>query len=426
MRITSSKTNRRSGSVLAVTLLTTLIIGIALTGYIVLVANNNQSGMRSGAWNAAIPVAEAGLEEALAHLNRNFPTNIFSAGWELDGTNLVRTRSLGVDSYTVRFSAATNSIVECSGSVLLPWNGTHVTRTIRLQTRWTGVVLKAFAAKEDIKLNGYNIRSDSFDSRDTNYSTLTGGYDPAKAKDGGDIATNSSLDGGLNAGNAKVYGKLSTGPDGSVNTGPNLSVGNTAWHDAGNTGIQPGWVNDDSNVLMPDLSRPFNGGAFFPGGGNIDGTNYNHILGSDNYQVVNFGGRVLVTGQAVLLVTKRVLFTGNDFIRIAPGGSLRLYVEASAANIGGNGVINETGNAANFSYYGLPSNTSLSISGNGELIGVIYAPSAKVDLNGGGNFYGAISCKTASMNGGFSFHFDEALADSVPLRRFNILSWDEI
>jgi len=425
MRITSLRSHRQSGSVLAVTLLTTLIIGIALTGYLVLVANNNQSGMRSGAWNAAIPVAEAGAEEALAHLDQNYPTNLLAAGWALDGTNLVRTRTLGDDTYTVRLSISPNPIIESSGSVLLPWNRTYVTRTLRIQTLQTGIVLNALATKEEIKLNGFTFRSDSFDSEDRNHSTPTGQYDPTMAKDGGDIATNLGIEGAFDAGNAQIYGKVATGPGGTVTPGPTASIGSEAWHDGGNTGIESGWVSDDCNVIMPDVEAPYAAGIP-PAGGFVGPMRYTYILGSDNYELSNFGGKVLVTGHATLLVRDRVQFTGLDFIMIAPGGSLRLYVEAASASIGGLGIINATGIAANFSYYGLPSNTSVSIGGGAGFTGLIYAPNAALSLNGGGHVSGAVMCRSASVNGAFSFHFDEALGRSLAFRRFAITSWDEI
>jgi len=61
--------NREHGSALAVTLITCLLIGIVLAGYMGLVSSRYKITVRSQCWNAAIPVAEAGVEEALAHLH---------------------------------------------------------------------------------------------------------------------------------------------------------------------------------------------------------------------------------------------------------------------------------------------------------------------------------------------------------------------
>ena len=52
-----------------------------------------------------------------------------------------------------------------------------------------------------------------------------------------------------------------------------------------------------------------------------------------------------------------------------------MYVSGSTS-IGGNGVINPSGQAENFTYYGLPSNTSVDMNANANFVGTIYAPEA--------------------------------------------------
>ena len=71
----------RHGSVLLTALLTTVIIGLALGSYLWVVSNQNQSVMRSLAWNSAIPVVEAGLEEALTQLYYTDIDHLSANGW---------------------------------------------------------------------------------------------------------------------------------------------------------------------------------------------------------------------------------------------------------------------------------------------------------------------------------------------------------
>src|SRR5688572_21504688 len=59
----------RNGSALLVTVITCTLVGTLLCSYLVLVLNRNKVAMRATAWNSAIPVLEAGIEEALTHLN---------------------------------------------------------------------------------------------------------------------------------------------------------------------------------------------------------------------------------------------------------------------------------------------------------------------------------------------------------------------
>src|SRR5262249_25438084 len=54
-----------------ITLVVGFLVGTMLASYLMLVGNRNSAAMRDTAWNAAIPVLEAGIEEALVHLNRD-------------------------------------------------------------------------------------------------------------------------------------------------------------------------------------------------------------------------------------------------------------------------------------------------------------------------------------------------------------------
>src|SRR4030095_2977115 len=137
-----------------------------------------------------------------------------------------------------------------------------------------------------------------------------------------------------------------------------------------------------------------------------------------------------VNGHANLYVTAGIQISGNAKITIATNASLKIYMGGASASIGGNGLANLTGNAANFAYLGLPTHTSLSFSGNGGFTGVVYAPNADFTLGGGGNdirdFVGSRVTKTGIMNGHFHFHYDENLKNSQWNRGYIAVSWDEI
>src|SRR5205814_1260633 len=80
----------------------------------------------------------------------------------------------------------------------------------------------------------------------------------------------------------------------------------------------------------------------------------------------SFGGKVLVTGNVTLWVTDTVFFGSGDFIYIAPGASLKLYVSAPEATIGGNGVVNPGGKSTSFQYFGLPANKTIYFLANAD------------------------------------------------------------
>ena len=408
---------KTEGSVLVVTLVTIGIIGLALVSYLTLASAQQKSTMRSQCWNTAIPVAEAGIEEGMAHLRQSGTTNLGSDSWTSAGNGNYTKRRDFNDSYSITtISNATTPVITGEGFVLLPLeSATYISRKVRVIASRDALLGKGLVAKGQIDMNGNNVSTDSFDSADSLYST-NGLYSASKAKSRGDVATDSNLTNSLNVGNANIHGNLATGPGGSVSVGANGQV--------------TGTISDDMNVQFDPVLPPFNGGYFTPSGGTVNGVNYNYVLDSGNYQLSSLSGKVLVRGNAVLWVTQSLSMSGQSSITIQSNKVLKLYVSAASASLGGNGVINQTGNATNFFYYGLPSNTSLSVSGNAGFTGVIYAPSAALSLNGGGNntidFIGAAIVGSATLNGHFNFHYDENLARVGPSRGYVITSWNEL
>jgi hypothetical protein len=429
------RTKTQAGSITMIATLTVAVIGVSLASYLTLTSRQNVATTWSQYWTLEIPVAEAGIEEALTHLYHNGPSNLTANGWAAAANGYTKTRYLDTNSYyVVRITTNANPQVIAQGYVRKPMDTTFLNpRTVQVSTRRDGTFMKGMVAKGSIDFNGKNVRSDSFDSVDPLYSTL-GRYDPAKFKDNGDVASNASIIGIINQGNADIYGHVSTGPGGSVSVGANGAAGSKAWIDGGNSGVQSGWFTDDMNVSFPDVTPPFSGGAFAPVGGNLLGTNYSYIMVGGNYQMssltMNGGNTMLVTGNSVLYVTGDVSLGGNASIVLAPGATLRMYVGGANADLGGNGVVNGSGNALNFSYFGLPSNTSLAYSGNGAFTGTLYAPSAAFRLGGGGSdtfdFSGASVTGTVVMNGHYNFHYDENLGRNGPRRGYVVTNWVEL
>lgn len=662
MKIKDFKQKKVDGSVLAMTIIIAGIIGFTLASYLTLVSAQNRSIIRSQCWNATMPLIEAGIEEALAHLNKNGLTNLFTDGWTYEFGLAVKRRTLGEGRFVVTILPRTQPVIESAGfiptpvafgssmgtifgQITWPWGGdsrSEVQRVVRVTVSGGPMFVKAMVAKGRIDFNGNNVMTDSFDSADPNFN-IGGKYHVSKRKDNGDVATNSGDQGMFNAGNANILGYVATGPGGSIEIGPNGVVGSLAWFNSGNRGIEPGHFSDDMNMSFPSVELPFTGG-YTPSGGNITETNiqyqyttvttteyptdpgatgivtnfgivtttnypstippegiitnwvsistteypspappgpvttnvtmimsyrypghrpnvtisyintntiyyptnvdvygsittntvqssvkcildpmpskqsppptddsaygyipspgtyvgsfsydynnpekawyryynaiqsytytvkvyfypsevytynipsytyktpisytylqktstnivvtttsYDYILDSYDYVVNNLSGSVYVRGNARLLVKNSIQLSGKDTIVIGPNGSLKLYMAGTNARISGNGIVNKNGNAMNFQYYGLDSNTSIDISGNGEFIGVIYAPNASLFLRGGGNnvedFIGAIVANNITMNGHFSFHYDENLARQGPSRRYLISSWNEV
>lgn len=469
MKIRLTKNTLRRGMTYVSVVIAAMLVGLTLATYLKLVASQNQMTMRSQAWNRNIAVVEAGIEEALAHLNKNaswdmtsgtYTGNLLVDGWNsAAGGGWTKTGYVGEDYYVVTISPyapATNCPNITSegyvkqletfamGKRLLPFladlNGqqaTYVKRTVMCSTTNLPLWNKALVAKQTIDLNGNNVFTDSYDSSIPAYNT-GGRWDINKRRDHGDIATNNSLTNSVAVGNANVWGSVSTGPNAAnpghanMTIGPNGKVGDAAWQgNNANRGVQPGKDRDDMNVYFPDINPPFTAGL--PAGGNYSWTNgvtYGTRFHNGDYVVSTLSGKIIVTGKARVLVTGNFKQTGQDIIQIAPGASLIMFMDGASADISGNGVINGDGRPGSFYYFGTKKNTSIVLAGNGEFTGAIYAPNADAGGNGGGNsdqdFSGAAVLRSLKFNGHYSFHYDEALGRNGIFTGFTLTTWNEL
>lgn len=256
-------------------LLIALVIAITLAAYLDLTGSQHRATVRSAVWNATIPLAEAGLEEALTHAFVNH-TNLASHGWTLSVVGLslsnglvlpgpvyYKARRLGDGSYIAAISNGITPIITVQGNLPKPLSRSEmISRTIRIRTVGGAVFARGMVAKGNISWNGQVI-SDSFDSQDPLRST-GGRYDPAKRGDNGSVG---AVGGNVSLGSqGKIYGSASTGPMGTITTGTSGAVGDLAFIASGGTGIQAGHSDNDLNVAFPDASVPFTSTTLPPGG----------------------------------------------------------------------------------------------------------------------------------------------------------------
>lgn len=459
--------SRNVGSVLITSLVTCVVVATVLASYLTMVQTSNIAVTRSQAWNAALPIAEAGVEEAFGQINRSAPffdpkdaTNNLSAnGWTCAG-NVYQSprRQLGADYYDVTITLHNMSPrINATGYVWMASSYGHgpsasfaslgtsagsgpayQVRAVQVEITLDSLFPMGMAALQVIDLKGFNITTDSFDSADPNYSNnglYPYGY-PNKTKDNGNLSTDFTVVDSLNVGNAKIKGKIQTGPNGTISLGPNGSVGNRAWVEGGTKGIEPGHSDDDFNVAFPDVTLPATTWTGVAAGDHtIDGQSYDYVFLTDgDYQINNPSGSIYVGTNANvrLKVTGTARLTdNNDQIRIAAvNASLKIFMTGAKFTLAGKGLVNESGLANNFYYYGLPSNTEVNFNGNAAFTGAIYAPQADFTMGGGGkdtyDFVGTSVSKTVKMNGHYNFHYDENIRRIGPSRGFVPTKWAEV
>lgn len=320
-----------------------------------------------------------------------------------------------------------------------------------------GLAIGGITVEGNITLLG-NTTFDSFDSSNPNYSfwrtnwyfnginygTYTNVYRTAQAVVGTD-SNHLTLNG-----NVLIYGYVDTGPGGTVAVQSiGSSVGDLAWVDGGNSGIELGHIRDDMGVIFNDVVLPiptnslYNPGTGWPNGRwlspfyyspgtNIGGNTYYYLVtnvtglptSSSNkiyYALSNFvSGKASIfinASNCVLLLTNGIGMKNNNQLTLNTNGSAEIFAASTFDT--GNGLVNNlTQYTPAFKIYGLPSCSSMIFGANSLLTAWLYAPEASVSFNAGGSnpydVVGAISCHDLTFAGHFNFHFDQILRTNIP------------
>ncbi len=421
MRTRTAFQRRDRGTVLMVSLFMTFMLSSLLWYYLGLVRNHNVLVTRSQAWNSAMGLAEAGVEEALAQLNpgaAQLQLNPGTNGWGplANGFYGPVSRLLSGGSYSVVFTPDQFPIIYSTGYVTIPTLSATLARTIRVGTTNMPLFTAALACRSNINFAGNGVFIDSFNSMDPNFST-NGRYDPLKTSTNGDVA---SVFGLVNVGNGNINGKVLLGPIATDTISANGRI--------------TGGVAYDFNIEFEDVVLPQTSWLPPPiSNVTIDGITYQYVFSgsSGDYVISALSGNIFVdTNTTVRLLLQKSFNAGS--IRIAGGGAtagrLTIFMNGPSFTVSGSAAI-DGGNALNFAYYGTPNNTLITFGGNAAFTGTIYAPEAIFKLGGGGSstydFVGSCFALGAMINGHYSFHFDENLLKAGPFK-ISARSWTEL
>jgi hypothetical protein len=460
MKINVAKQAGKKGSVFLVALGMTALFALILSSYLCLVEGQADSVARGQNFDSAIPVAEAGVEEAFSLINKNggassWTNNLTNDGWSaMTGSNTTTKSNLvsGLNYYQVTISNAPGStpVITAAGVVPFIQNGwgiemttntsisssvVSLIRTIQVQTTQTPTLGAAIEAIGDITFVG-NASVDSFNSMNTNLS-VNGQYSATKVDDKATVATDSRVVSSISAGNnVTIRGYVNTGPGGTVVASG--SIGDNAWVNSATPGIEASRSNDTFNVTFPDVATPSATFVETPSSGTVGGTNYsmvfegNQFWGSSNVMyetslsMSGHANAIVTDGSVVIYVPSADSFslTGQATFYVAPGSSVSIYVGSSSASIAGNGFVGAT-NANQVAIYGLPSCTSISYAGNGAYVGTIYAPEAAFQGVGNAEIIGSLMANSFDFTGNATIHYDENLG-SATASTFVANNWQEI
>lgn len=239
-----------------------------------------------------------------------------------------------------------------------------------------------------IQISG-NAVIDSYDSREGPYNSLTAGSE-------GNVGTNSTSPGFVVqiTGNVRVEGDLTIGPGGNPATATQVT---------GNATITGTTTAASALVPMTPVSIP----SSLTNSGPLTVNGQNTVtLGAGTYYFssidISGGGKLNVTGAATVYVAGDVSIAGDGV--------------ATASNLPTNLTINVQGSR------------NVSISGDGDFFGKVYAPQSSISVSGNGDLYGALIGDTFSDSGNGNIHYDVALGSGggSQITSNELKAWSEV
>lgn len=361
-------------------------------------------------------IAEAGMEEAMWEYNYG---GADFDGWQA-GVNSWTKTSQGYDpdgeyTVTVDVTTPTNPVITSTGT----YEGSGGDKQAQIKCGATAAGGSSPWTKPIKTIDGIDLSGNA--TVDT-YNSLNGAYNASTNLTlAGDVQTNSTGDPAIQlTGNAKVYGEAATGTGGVVETNGNATVGSTA-----------GGINETySDVTVPDaLSSAATSASLIVNGNqsgsmNVNGTvNYKcaklDVSGNATYTFTGSGTVNLYLDSPTSANSVRI--TGNGKVVVGAGVTLVIY-GTEAMHFNGNGVVNNNGSQSpqSLQIYGTPTCDTIAVSGNGDVVGLVYAPQALVRVNGNGGVYGAVIANEYIGSGNGKVHYDSNLANiDLPL------PWDD-
>lgn len=313
-------------------------------------------------------IAEAGLEHACSVLRD-------SAGWRTGLSEV----TFGGGSYSVRVLDA-DSVADLADSIMIIAIGRRSDAVSTVSVKLTAGRMFRWAAFGDDRfdLNG-NTETDSYDSD-------SGSYASTHRDEAGDVGSNGIV--GIN-GNATINGDASTSSPGDMTIGGSSIV-------TGDTTTTAPVVNLPPVTAAEIANAKANSAA--PAG--LSGT-YTYNSGSRSLSVK--------PGKTLTLADGTYYFSTMDVkgaIAVQSGATVKIYMDGDfQANA--TAAINTAGQPAQLQFF--LRGAKFTVNGSAEIRSVVYAPESQMELNGGGNFYGAFIARDIQENGGSHFHYDRAL-----------------
>jgi hypothetical protein len=449
MKITFLLKKNKGVTLLLTCLGVALLIGLPLTYVLLTTQGESANVARAQSWNNSMVVAEAGIEEGMAFINKYAGGNQPLANWTNTGslnedvwiTSVVtsnaysktRTDIFGPGtSYTIVVvnGPGTNVTMKSTGTVPGPsiWSAQSLSRSVQITAGAAGGGgVGGLISKGNVTLSGSAI-IDSFNSGDSQYSTNGQYYASLREAHGDLLLANGNL---KMTGGSQIFGVVYTNPTNTISMN-GLSIGDTNW----NSGIQPGYTNNTANLLVPDAPpipavtwNPLppvtvfgNTNQYILDGGGAGHTNY-YII-PNGFNLSGSAQMIVQNGTVFLQAQGTFAMSGSSALIVSPNSSVTTWLNGTTA-LSESGIVNEPGNAANVTFYGTTNCTTIAYSGSSEFIGLLDAPEADIAWSGSAALIGAFVVNSFDDSGSAGIHYDEALAGNTK-NQYTLNAWHEV
>jgi len=409
--------DKEQGSILAFSVIILTILVLFAAPFLFQLSSEHRLTDKSYKSLAAISLAEAGIERAIWELNHG---NILT--WS--GDDSLRTlsissfqtsdgRVIGDINISIENPLGTNPSIEATGRI--PYTGSlEVIRTTRVELETKGFSPFEYAAFGD---EGINTNVDT----DTNsYDSSLGEYDVDGNKGSqGNIGTNSINNGGITLNDdSEINGNAYSG----IGSDPSQVI---VLNDTSEIYKQQLALANQKNLssVIPPEDLPFRGLYFLTDG--ADGI-INESGKYTSFVLLN-SAQTTITADITLYVTGEFLMTNNTTLYIAPGASVKIYLDDSFEISAGSMLKNLAKNPSKLLLLGTDSFTGTMYMGSScKFYGAIYAPRANLEYAAPYDFFGSLVTKNLISSAHYDIHYDKALSDlELTGRSFAVKSWQE-
>jgi hypothetical protein len=409
--------DKEQGSILAFSVIVLTILVLFAAPFLFQLSSESRNTDRSYQSITALSLAEAGIERAIWELNHG---NILT--W--NGDDSLRTlsissfqtsdgRVIGDISIRIENPLGGNPVIEATGSV--PYTGSlEIARTARVNLETKGFSPFEYAAFGDERINT-NVDTDtnSYDSRLGEYN-VNGNIGSL-----GNIGTNSIINGGITLNDdSEISGNAYTG----LGSDPTEVI---VLNDTSEIYKQQLTLAHQKNLpsIIPPEDLPFRGLYFLTDG--AEGT-INESGRYTSFVLLN-SAQTTITADITLYVTGQFLMTNNTTLYIAPGASVKIYLDDSFEISAGSRLRNISKNPYRVQILGTDSfNETMYWGSDCSFYGAIYTPRANVNYATPHDLYGSLVAKRLISNAHYDIHYDVALSNlELTGRAFAVKSWQE-